>query len=114
MKTAVGIILAALALAACGSQQDSTKLAASCLQNALANDALSGPRNCADDIAYKVAMSGSGSKFSATCTHQDGNQYICDVTGPGTQPIDAGGLDTVRGGFYAITYDGKSIVYQPN
>jgi hypothetical protein len=95
--------------AACGGSGDQTKTAASCLRNALANNALHGGNNCADDTAYKVDASGGGTKFDASCTHQDANQYICQVTGPGTDGTDGQGI---KAGFYNVTFDGKSIVYQ--
>jgi hypothetical protein len=60
-----------------------TTQAASCLKNAIANQALSGGNNCADSSATK-ALGGFG-PINVGCTHQGANQYICDVTGAGTE-----------------------------
>ena len=106
------VAVVAAGLAGCGGDQ--TSAAATCLRNAIANQAIgSGNNNCADDTAYNVAESGSGTKFSVTCTHQAANQYVCDVSGPGAQSVDSGGMGMIQGGFYNVTYDGKSIVFQP-
>jgi hypothetical protein len=106
-----GIVVVGL-LAGCGSN-DPTAAAKRCFENALASQSIhSGSNTCADATAYKIDQQGSGTKFSVTCTHKAANQYICNVTGPATQSASDGGTGIVQGGFYNVTYDGKSIVYQ--
>lgn len=99
--------LAALALAACGGSGDQTSAAAKCLRNALANQTIGGGHNCANSTASQAIATVTGN-VNVTCTHKQANEYICNATGPGTKA--SGG--TVQGGFYDVTFDGKSIVYQ--
>lgn len=96
--------LAVITLAACGGG-DQTSAAAACLRNALAARALSGGQNinCADPTAAKI---GGGMVPRVACTHQNGNQYVCDTSHLGFDPLH------LSNHFYSVTYDGKSIVYQ--
>ena len=94
------ILVASLALAA-GEAPDQTTAAATCLKNAIGNGNSS--NNCADSTGVQALQSNSTS-LNVTCTHQAANQYICDVTSSGPVPEPAG--------FYSVTFDGKSIVYQ--
>ena len=96
---------ATIVLAGCGGSGDQTSAAATCLKNALANQALQqGGNNCNGPSAANVEDTTLG-KITSTCTHKTGNEYVCDVT----TPNPAG----VKSGFYDVTYDGKSIVFQP-
>lgn len=105
MRRRIALVAVALglALAGCGGKtSDPTADAAKCLRNAVAQDALHDSGGNCNDPSAVDAMGGDAPK--ATCTKQNGNQYVCDVKG-GT---------AVRDGFYDVTYDGKSIVYQPH
>ena len=86
-----------------------------CLRNSLANQHLSSGTNCGDATAY-IAMAQSSQKINVSCTAKVGNEYVCDVTGSATQPLIAGtnAPSQIQGGFYDVTFDGKSIVYQPS
>lgn len=103
---------AAVLIGACGGSSDHTSDAAKCLRNALANQKLD-PSNtsCGDSTAANIEDGGSGTKITVACTHQGANEYICDVKVP-----DGGGINLsgIQGGFYNVTYDGKSIVFQPS
>lgn len=115
LRTLPAVIVAvslAVLVAACGWSSDRTGDAAQCLRNALANRQLdSSNTNCGDSTAANVEDSGSGTKMTVSCTHQEANEYICDVKVP-----DSGGINLsgIKGGFYDVTYDGKSIVFQPS
>lgn len=116
MRTRISFGIAAGAvvalLAGCGGSGDQTAAAAKCLQNALANQVGGTGNNCADSTSSSLLQSGSGTKINVSCTHKNGNEYICDVTGPGTQSVLNGGTGVVQGGFYNVVFDGKTIVYQ--
>lgn len=104
---------ACIILAGCGSahETDPTKAAATCLRNALANEALD-PKdtNCGDATAAHVLDQGGGMHVTVTCTHRDANEYICDVKVPTAEGIS---LTGVHGGFYDVVYDGRSITFSP-
>lgn len=111
-RTIVRSLIVAAVLAGCGGSSkpvDHTASAATCLRNALANQALHGGTNCGDSTTAKVLNGGSGTKITVTCTHQNGNEYICDAKVPVSDGIN---LTGVKPGFYQVTYDGKSIVFQ--
>jgi hypothetical protein len=97
---------AAMAIASCGGSTDQTSATAKCLRNSIASRTIgSGTDNCAD------ATAGSLSGLNVRCTHKVGNEYTCDVTGSGDQSID---VFKDYEGFYDVTFDGRSIVYQPS
>lgn len=108
---ATAAAVAAGALSACGGGSDQTAAAATCLRNSIAQQATGDqPGNCGDTIAWdatkQVATSRGEQPFTVTCTHQNANQYVCDVKDPD-------GTSNGHDGFYNVTYDGHSIVYQP-
>ena len=108
-------MVATVALAGCGgSGSNKTSDTALCLRNQLANQQLSSGTNCDDPTAY-TAMAQSDQKINVSCTAKVGNEYVCDVTGSATQPMIAGtnAPPEIQGGFYDVTFDGKSIIYQP-
>lgn len=118
----IATLLAALFVAGCGSskpaatQTQTTTTATHCFENALADASIkTTSSNCGDATSFDILNKASQGRFSAQCTHKLGNEYICDVTGAGTQPIGLpGSAAMVKGGFYSVTFDGKSIVYQPS
>lgn len=110
IRQALAVGLVTLGVAGCGGDKsDQTKAAATCLGNALANEALHGGTDCGNGTAAHVLDQGSGTRVTVACTHRDGNEYICDVKVPESNGIR---LTSVRPGFYDVTYDGKSIVFQ--
>lgn len=98
----IAVVGALVGIVGCGSS-DQTAVAATCLRNALAEPA---GQNCGDPTSYD-AMKEFDGPMNVRCTHRDGNDYVCDVTGPFTQSATPS-----VGGFYDVTFDGKSIVYQ--
>lgn len=109
---AVGLTIGAVALAGCGSSNgtDPTHAAASCLRNALANQALKVGDNCGDPSAAQTLKQMDGAQMNVSCTRRDGNEYVCDVKIPNATEMPV----SVQSGFYDVTYDGHSIVYQPD
>jgi hypothetical protein len=105
------------AVASCGSDQ--TGKAATCLRDALAKTTVpsaQGPvRGCPSAAAYDVMQRAPGTRFSVTCTHRNGHEYLCDVIGPATQSAfsEASAYMLPRGR-YRVMYDGHHISYQPS
>jgi hypothetical protein len=99
--TVVVVVAGVLVFALTRGAGDQTSAAATCLKNAIANGSAS--NNCADSTGVQALQSNS-THMNVSCTHQAANQYICDVTSSGPVPEPTG--------FYGVTYDGSSIVYQ--
>lgn len=111
MRALLVITMTSILLAACGGSSNQDSQTASCLHNALAAQFLgSNVNNCNDSSAADV-FNKSAEKMGVTCTHQAGDQYVCDVKLSGATSLF--GAD-VPSGFYNVSYDGKSITYQPS
>lgn len=108
----VGMLTSA-ALTGCGSSGPPSDAAtATCLRNALANEALHAAGSCAASTAAAVESEravGSSGRFTVGCTHQNGDVYVCHVTVPTVDGINVSGI---QAGFYDVTFDGQSIVFQ--
>jgi hypothetical protein len=115
--TLAALAAGALAVASCGGDQ--TRQATICFRDALAKTTVpstQGPvRDCQGAAAYKIMQRRSGTRFSVTCAHQAGNEYVCEVAGPATQSVFSGASAyMLPGGLYNVTYDGHRISYQPS
>jgi hypothetical protein len=115
--TVVLLLASTFAVASCGG--DRTGRAATCFRDALAKTEVPsarGPvRPCPSAAAYNVMQRGYRTRVSVTCTHRNGHEYACDVTGPATQSAfrDASAY-VLPHGRYRVIYDGQRISYQPS
>lgn len=113
MRTIASIAIALFLLAGCGSSSPAGRAhqASICLRNALINASYHAGSNCGDSTMADHVDKDPTTKIAVRCTHQQANQYVCDVTGPGTNS-NAGPVAVIQGGFYNVTFDTKSIYYQ--
>jgi hypothetical protein len=115
--TAALLVVSTFAVGSCGADQ--TGQAAICFRDALSKTTVpsaQGPvRGCPNPAAYNIMQRTPGTRFSVTCVHKHGHEYLCEVAGPATHSVfsDASAY-MLPSGPYTVMYDGRRISYQPS